>query len=158
MVRGEDQSGFQFGIERPEEELHALRSDRRCVHRLFWWEHTGKWGAKEVTIVRFKTPPDADVVREVFRKLYHERREGLTFPAGEMERRRRQRTLGFGEEPGQVLGKFRQGSFTASKPSLGSMGTKIHGSIPPLAPCRNVDGRALSMCRRHVASLRLFLR
>src|SRR2546426_10393142 len=152
MVRGEDQSGFQFGIERPEEELHALRSDRRCVHRLFWWEHTGKWGAKEVTIVRFKTPPDADVVREVFRTLYHNMCEGLTLSAREMERLRRQRTLGFGEEPGQVLGKFREGSFAASKPSLGSMSTKIHGGTSPLAPYCNVHVRALSMCQRHGVS------
>src|SRR6266478_1126460 len=58
-----------------------------------------------------------------------------------------QRTLGFGEEPGQVLGKFRQGAFAASKPSLGSMGTKIHGGTSPLAPCCTVHVRALSMCQ-----------
>jgi hypothetical protein len=33
-----------------------------------------------------KTPPDADVVGEVFGKLYQERRKGLALSAGEMER------------------------------------------------------------------------
>src|SRR5437870_1865907 len=123
----QDQSGFQFGIEGPEEELHAIRIHGVSVHRFVWWEHTGEWGVKEVAVVLLKTPPDADVVGEVFGKLDQNMCECLAFPAGEMERLRRQRTLGFGEEPGQVLGKFRQGAFAASKPSLGSMGTKIHG-------------------------------
>jgi hypothetical protein len=140
MVRSQDQSGFQLGIECPEEELHALRIHGVRVHRFVWLQHAGEWGAKEVTIVRFKTPPDADIVGEVFSKLHQEKREGLTLSAGEMERVIRQGTLGFGEEPGQVLGKFREGTFTASETSLGSMGTKIHGGTSPLAPDRHVDG------------------
>src|SRR5437867_5851628 len=158
MVRGEDQSGFQFGIECPEEELHALMSDRLCVHRLLWWEHTREWCPKEVAIVRFKTPPDADVVGEVFRKLYHERREGLALSTGEMECVIRQGTLSFGEKLREVCGDFDERSFAASKPALGSMGTKIHGGTSPLALCCNVDVRALSMCQRHGVSLRLFRR
>src|SRR5262249_3880944 len=126
MVRSEDQSRFQFGIERPEEELHALRIDWLCVHRLVWWENTGERCAKEVEVVLLKTPPDADIVGEVFSAFHQERREGLALSAGEMKRVIGQGTLGFGEEPAQLLGNFRQGSFTTSKTSLGAMSTKIH--------------------------------
>src|SRR3989442_4311747 len=107
MVRSQDQSGFQFGIEGPEEELHALRIDRRCVHRLLWWENTGERCAKEAAIVRFTTPPDADVVGEVFREFHQNRRESLALSAGEMKRLIRQRTVGFGKESVQVLAKLR---------------------------------------------------
>src|SRR4029453_2604372 len=133
MVRSEDQSGFQFGIEGPEEELDAIRIQGVSVHRFVWLQHAGKRCAKEVAIVRFKTPPDADVVREVFGKLDHNMCEGLALSAGEMEGVLGEWPRGFGEEPGQVLGNFREGSFAASKPSLGSMGTRIHGGITPLA-------------------------
>src|SRR2546425_5632604 len=138
MVRSQDQSGFEFGVECPEEELHALRIHGICVHRFAWLEYAGERCAKEVAIVRFKTPPDADVVGKVFGAFHQDRREGLALSAGEMQGLIGQRTLGFGEEPSQVLSQFRQGSFTASKPSLGSMGTKIHKGTTPLAPCRNV--------------------
>src|SRR5215471_8384713 len=158
MVRSQDQSGFQLGIEGPEEELDALSIQGSSVHRLAWLQHTGKRCAKAVAIVCFKAPPDADVVGEVLGKLDHNMCEGLALSAGEMERVIGQRTLGFGEEPAQVLGNFRQGAFTASKPSLGSMGTRIHKGISPLATCHNMHGRTLSMCQRHVASLRLFRR
>src|SRR5215471_15762457 len=99
MVRSQDQSGFQFAVERPEEELQALRRDRLCVHGFPWLEYAGEWCAKEVEVVLLKTPPDADIVGEVFSKLHQEKRKGLTLSAGEMERLIRQRTLGFGEEP-----------------------------------------------------------
>src|SRR5437762_661814 len=133
MRGSKDQSGFQFGIERPEEELDALGVDGFRVHRFVWLQHAGEWCPKEIAIVRFKTPPDADVMREVFGKLHQNMRECLSLSAGEMERIIHQRTLGFGEEPGQVLSDFRQGAFTASKPSLGSMDTKIHDGTTPLA-------------------------
>src|SRR4029453_2347121 len=154
MVRSEDQFGFQFGIEGPEEELDAIRIQGVSVHRFVWLQHAGKRCAKEVAIVRFKTPPDAEVVREVFGKLDHNMRAALALSAGEMERIIGQRPLGFGEEPGQVLGKFRQGAFATSKPSLGSISTKIHGGTTPLATCRIVCVRALSMCQRHGVSWR----
>ena len=70
MVRSQDQSGLQFGIERPEEELHTRRIDWLYVHRFVWLKHAGKRCAEEVVIVRFKTPPDADVVGEVFGKFH----------------------------------------------------------------------------------------
>ena len=81
MVRSEDQSGFQFGIEGPEEELHTLRIDWLYVHRFAWLEHAGEWCPKEVEVVLLKTPPDADVVGEVFREFHQERREGLALSA-----------------------------------------------------------------------------
>jgi hypothetical protein len=77
MVRSQDQSGLQFGIEGPEEELHTLRIHGICVHLFVWWENTGKRCAKKVTIVCFKTPPNADVMRKVFSAFHQERREGL---------------------------------------------------------------------------------
>src|SRR2546425_3710017 len=158
MGGSKDQLRGQFGIECPEEELDASRIDRCGVHRLVWVEHTGEWGPKEVTIVRFKTPPNANILRQVFSKLHQDMCKGLALSAGEMERLIRQRTLGFGEESIQVLGDFRQRSFTASKTSLGSMVTKIHGETTPLATCRTMYWRALSVCQRHVGSLRLVLR
>src|SRR5215510_830530 len=158
MVRSQNQSGFQFGIEGPQEELHALRIDRLCIYGLIWLKHTGERCPKEIAIVRFKTPPDANVMREVFGKLHHNMCEGLALSAGDMQCLIGQRPLGFREEPGQVLSNVRQGAFTASKPSLGSMGTKIHGGTTPLATCRNMHGRARSMCQCHAVSLRLFLR
>ena len=86
MVRSQDQSGFQFGIEGPEEELDALWIYGFCVHCLLWLAYAGEWGPKEVAIVRFQTPPDADVVGEVFGELDQDMREGLALSAGEMER------------------------------------------------------------------------
>jgi hypothetical protein len=86
MVRSEDQSGFQFGIEGPEEELDALRIQGVSIHRFVGLQHAGEWCPKEIAIVRFKTPPDADVMREVFGKLHQNMREGLALSAGEMER------------------------------------------------------------------------
>src|SRR5437763_10259571 len=117
MVRSEDQLRYQFTIERPEKKLHALGVYGFSVHRFAWLAYAGEWCPKEVEVVLLKTPPDADVVGEVFSEFHQDMREGLALSAREMECVIRQRTLGFGEEPGQVLGKFRQGSFTASKPS-----------------------------------------
>src|SRR5262249_5889059 len=134
MRGSKDKLRYQFTIERPEKELDARRIHGVRVHLFAWLEHAGEWCPKKVAIVRFQTPPDANIVREVFDKLDHNMCEGLALSAGEMERLIHQRTLGFGEEPGEVLGKFRQGAFAASKPSLGSMSTKIHGGLSPLAP------------------------
>jgi hypothetical protein len=86
MVRSQDQSGFQLGIEGPEEELDALRIQGGSVHRFAWLEYAREWCPKEVAIVVLKTSPDADVVREVFGKLDHNICEGLALSAGEMER------------------------------------------------------------------------
>src|SRR5262249_55223233 len=158
MVRSQNQSGFQFGIEGPQEELYAIRIHGVRIHLFTWLKDAGERCPKEIAIVRFKTPPDANVMREVFGKLHHNMCEGLALSAGEMQCLIGQRPLGFREEPGQVLSNVRQGAFTASKPSLGSMGTRIHGGIPPLATNRNVCVRALSLCQRHVASLWLFRR
>src|SRR5215831_2291927 len=138
MVRSQDQVRVQFAIECPEEELHALRRDRLCVHGFAWLKHAGEGCPKEVEVVLLKTPPDANILRQVFSKLHQDMCEGLTLSAREMERVIRQGTLGFGEEPGQLLSDFRQGAFAASKPLLGAMGTKIHKGTSPLATRRNV--------------------
>jgi hypothetical protein len=85
MVRSQNQSRCQFGIEGPEEELDALRIDWLCVHGLIWLKHAGERCPKEIAVVVLKTPPDANIMREVFGKLYQERRKGLALSAGEME-------------------------------------------------------------------------
>src|SRR2546427_9162917 len=125
MRGSKDQIRFQRAIERPEEELETIRIHGGCVHRLVWRAYAGETCTKEVEIVCFKTLPDADILGHVFREFHQDRREGLALSAREMERLRRQGTLGFGEESGQLLGDFRQGAFATSKTSPWSMGTKI---------------------------------
>jgi hypothetical protein len=85
MRGSKDQLRYQFAIERPEKKLYAIRIHGVRVPLFTWLEHAGEWCAKEVAIVRFKTPPDAHILIQVFSEFHQDRREGLALSAGEME-------------------------------------------------------------------------
>jgi hypothetical protein len=48
-----------------------------CLVRLFRGQHTRKWSPEELTIVLFQTPPDADVVVQVFGELNQDQGDSL---------------------------------------------------------------------------------
>ena len=82
MGGSKDQFRFQFGIERPKEELDTRGIDRFGVQLVVWLKHTGEWCPKEVEIVRFKTAPDTNSLRQVFGELHEKMRKGLTGATG----------------------------------------------------------------------------
>jgi hypothetical protein len=82
LMRGsKDQLRYQFTIERPEKKLYAIRIHGVRVHLFTWLEHAGEWCAKEVAIVVLKTPPDANILRQVFGEFHQDMREGLALSA-----------------------------------------------------------------------------
>jgi hypothetical protein len=93
-------------------------------------EHAGKWRTKEVEIVLLQTPPDANILVQVFSELHQDVRQEPALATGEMKRVIRQRPLGLIQEVREVFGQFDERSLTASQTSVRSVVMKSHGSVP----------------------------